>query len=216
MERAKTFETELVRSETVREATAWKKLKHCEADLNEYKELQRHWRIYIFMNPPGDDPVLPVFAHTSGASTTGTHTMRFSTTALAYLASALLSVLAPQAAQAGITAFSGSSCDGDVGLNVPCDGSCHKFDERHSFRVRPFPLPTDRAILEGHFTDGGHVQVDSGTGDHCVTVFEGPGCPLGGPGFFLPHQTGQCQNVNTGTNVRSFTCSQDSTCLQLG
>ncbi|TFK92496.1 hypothetical protein K466DRAFT_650406 [Polyporus arcularius HHB13444] len=118
--------------------------------------------------------------------------MRFSTTALAYLASALLSVLAPQAAQAGITAFSGSSCDGDVGLNVPCDGSCHKFDERHSFRV------------------------DSGTGDHCVTVFEGPGCPSGGPGFFLPHQTGQCQNVNTGTNVRSFTCSKDSACLQLG
>ncbi|KAI0743010.1 hypothetical protein C8Q80DRAFT_1192048 [Daedaleopsis nitida] len=116
--------------------------------------------------------------------------MRFSTTALAYLAAALLSTLAPQAAQAGITAYSGSQCDGDAGLNVPCDGSCHKFDERHSFRV------------------------DSGTGDHCVTVFEGPGCPVGGRSAFLAHQTGQCQNVNTGTNVRSFICAKDAACLR--
>ncbi|OJT11879.1 hypothetical protein TRAPUB_11567 [Trametes pubescens] len=115
--------------------------------------------------------------------------MRFSTTALAYLASALLSTLAPQVAQAGITAFSGSQCDGNAGLNVPCDGSCHKFDDRHSFRV------------------------DSNTGDHCVTVFEDPGCPVDGQGAILAHQTGQCQNVNTGTNVRSFVCAKDSTCL---
>ncbi|TFK92497.1 hypothetical protein K466DRAFT_222808 [Polyporus arcularius HHB13444] len=139
--------------------------------------------------------------------------MRFSTTALAYLASALLSVLAPQAAQAGITAYSGSSCDGDVGLNVPCDGSCHKFDDRHSFRVRPFLLPAGRAFLDDDFIDGDHVQVDSGTGDHCVTVFEDPGCPADGIGHPLPHQTGQCQNVNTGTNVRSFLCSKDTFCF---
>ncbi|OJT11894.1 hypothetical protein TRAPUB_11540 [Trametes pubescens] len=118
--------------------------------------------------------------------------MRFSTTALAYLASALLSALAPQMAQAGITAFSGSSCDGDVGLDVPCDGSCHQFDERHSFRV------------------------DSGTGTHCVTVFEDPDCPRDGMGFhqaFFEGQTGQCTNVNIGTNVRSFLCAPDDTCL---
>ncbi len=139
--------------------------------------------------------------------------MRFSATAVAYLVSALLFALAPQAAQAGITAFSGSSCDGSVGLNVPCDGSCHKFDDRHSFRVRTSSLPTGRAFLEGDFIDGDHVQVDSGTGDHCVTVFEDPGCPGDGQGFPLPHQTGQCQNVNTGTNVRSFSCSKDTFCV---
>lgn len=137
--------------------------------------------------------------------------MHFSTTALAYLASALL--LAPQVAQAGITAFSGSSCDGNVGLNVPCDGSCHKFDDRHSFRVRVLPLPTGMAFLEGDAADDDHLQVDSGTGDHCVTVFPDPGCPGDGIGFPLPHQTGQCQNVNTGTNVRSFSCSKDTFCF---
>lgn len=72
--------------------------------------------------------------------------MRFSTTVLAYLATGFLSALAPQVAQAGITAFSGSSCDGNAGLNVPCDGSCHKFDDRHSFRVRIFPLQTSRVF----------------------------------------------------------------------
>lgn len=74
--------------------------------------------------------------------------MRFSATTLAYLASAILSALAPQVTQAGITAFSGGECDGDAGLDVPCDGSCHQFDERHSFRVRIFPLPEIRASLE--------------------------------------------------------------------
>ncbi|KAI0820079.1 hypothetical protein BC628DRAFT_1331343 [Trametes gibbosa] len=115
--------------------------------------------------------------------------MRFSTTTLAYLAAAIASALAPQVAHAGVTAFSGSNCDGNVGLNVPCDGSCHKFDDRHSFRV------------------------DSGTGDHCVTVFVDEGCPSDGQGFPLPHQEGQCQNVNTGTNIRSFLCSKDTFCF---
>ena len=32
-----------------------------------------------------------------------------------------------------ITAYSGIACDGSAGLNVPCDGSCHSFDGRHSF-----------------------------------------------------------------------------------
>ena len=42
--------------------------------------------------------------------------------------------------QAGITAFSGVACDGSAGLNVPCDGSCHSFEGRHSFQVRKTPL----------------------------------------------------------------------------
>lgn len=64
--------------------------------------------------------------------------MRFSTATVAYLTSALVVALFPQAANAGITAFSGSTCNGAAGLNVSCDGSCHQFDDRHSFRVRPF------------------------------------------------------------------------------
>lgn len=139
--------------------------------------------------------------------------MHFSTTALAYLASALVLVLAPQEAQASITAFSGSQCDGNAGLHVPCDGSCHQFDDRHSFRVCFFPLHTSGPFLEDGLTDGAHIQVDSGTGDHCVTVFKDPGCHGNGQGAFFGHQAGQCQNVNTGTNVRSFICAKDSTCL---
>ncbi|KAL1943620.1 hypothetical protein VTO73DRAFT_4065 [Trametes versicolor] len=82
-------------------------------------------------------------------------TMHFSTPTFAYLASALVLALLPQAAHAGITAFSGSTCNGAAGLNVPCDGSCHQFSDRHSFRV------------------------DSGSGGHCVTMFEDAGCPAG-------------------------------------
>lgn len=72
-------------------------------------------------------------------------TMRFCTSTIAYLASALALAVLPQVAHAGITAFSGNTCDGAAGLNVPCDGSCHQFNGRHSFRVRnsrrgPHPL----------------------------------------------------------------------------
>ncbi|KAI0762441.1 hypothetical protein C8Q74DRAFT_1220412 [Fomes fomentarius] len=91
---------------------------------------------------------------------------------------------------AGITAFSGSSCDGNVGNNVPCDGSCHAFDDRHSFRV------------------------DSGTGTHCVTMFAAAGCPSGQQTFTFTGQNGQCTNVNTGTNVRSFLCAPNNNCLR--
>ncbi|KAI0762312.1 hypothetical protein C8Q74DRAFT_142137 [Fomes fomentarius] len=58
-------------------------------------------------------------------------------------------------AHAEITGFSGDACNGDVGLNVPCDGSCHMFDNRHSFRV------------------------DAGVGSHCVTMFGELGCSGG-------------------------------------
>lgn len=39
-----------------------------------------------------------------------------------------------------IVAFSGNFCDGDEGLTVPCDGSCHQFDGRHSVFVRPIMM----------------------------------------------------------------------------
>ena len=155
-----------------------------------------------FTSPPQALSVLS-FSHTS--------TMRFSMT-LTFVAA----VLTPLGVRGGITAFSGNSCDGAVGDNVPCDGSCHQFDERHSFRVRIFPPPESRASLEDDFTDGDHVQVDGGTGTHCVTVFVDPGCPRDAMGFeqsFFKSQTGQCTNVNTGTNARSFLCAPDSTCL---
>lgn len=70
--------------------------------------------------------------------------MHFSTPTFAYLASALVLTLLPQAAHAGITAFSGSTCNGAAGLNVPCDGSCHQFSDRHSFRVRALYVASPR------------------------------------------------------------------------
>ncbi|EIW55363.1 uncharacterized protein TRAVEDRAFT_51486 [Trametes versicolor FP-101664 SS1] len=117
--------------------------------------------------------------------------MRFSTATVAYLTSALVLALFPQAANAGITAFSGSTCNGAAGLNVPCDGSCHQFDDRHSFRV------------------------DGGSGNHCVTAFQDANCPAGARGrqFSFTNQNGGCQNVNTGTNIRSFICSPNNICL---
>jgi hypothetical protein len=36
---------------------------------------------------------------------------------------------------ADISAFSGTACDGDVGADVACDGSCHSFSGRHSFKA---------------------------------------------------------------------------------
>ncbi|EIW63970.1 uncharacterized protein TRAVEDRAFT_41393 [Trametes versicolor FP-101664 SS1] len=116
--------------------------------------------------------------------------MRYSATTAAFVASALMLALAPQAAQAGVTAFSTGTCGGDVGLDVPCDGSCHAFDNRHSFRV------------------------DGGSGNHCVTMFEDPGCPAGAEGrmFTFTNQDGGCQGVNTGTNIVSFLCSPSNIC----
>ena len=54
-----------------------------------------------------------------------------------------ISLLAPivlviTTVNAGMTAWSGGSCDGAQGLDVPCDGSCHDFRDRHSFLVCRF------------------------------------------------------------------------------
>ncbi|EJD45866.1 hypothetical protein AURDEDRAFT_164924 [Auricularia subglabra TFB-10046 SS5] len=86
--------------------------------------------------------------------------------------------LALPAARA-FTAFSGDFCNGAQGANVPCDGTCHSFAGRHSF---------DTAL------DGA-----------CVSVWTASGCV--GKRFNLPDQrSGQCTNVNTGTNIQSFRC----------
>ncbi|KAM6491666.1 hypothetical protein JOM56_007202 [Amanita muscaria] len=88
-----------------------------------------------------------------------------------------------------IVAFSGGSCDGDVGNTVQCDGSCHQFGGRHSLRI-------------------------SGGSSHCVTYFENSSCNFvegqGGTDIFGP---GGCQNVNTGGSVGSFLCAPSTTCL---
>lgn len=123
--------------------------------------------------------------------------------------SALLYLVA--IAHAEITGFSGDTCNGDVGLNVPCDGgSCHMFDNRHSFRV----CVLTRATAPFVSSVGTHdmPQVDAGVGNHCVTMFGEPGCS-GGIMHTFVNQSAQCTHVNTGTNVRSFLCAPNNTCL---
>lgn len=102
---------------------------------------------------------------------------------------ALYLCLAPAAVSAGVTAWDGNSCNGNVGLDVPCDGSCHGFGGRNSFRV------------------------DGGSGSHCVTVYSDSSCSSGGTGFF-PNQDGQCTQVTLGTaSANSFRCAPNDGCL---
>lgn len=58
-------------------------------------------------------------------------TMHISATATLFTA---LYMIANSAAQDFI-AWSGTTCDGSEGNNVPCDGSCHSFANQHSFAV---------------------------------------------------------------------------------
>ena len=59
------------------------------------------------------------------------------------LAMAVAAIFATQPARAiGITAYSGTACNGVAGNHVPCDGSCHSFETRHSFRVSTFVCPS--------------------------------------------------------------------------
>ncbi|PPQ65705.1 hypothetical protein CVT26_000322 [Gymnopilus dilepis] len=85
-----------------------------------------------------------------------------------------------------IVAFSGSSCDGDEGDNVPCQDECIDFNTRHSFRV-----------------------LASGT--HCVVAFEDGACSIP-VGSIENSGGGHCSNVNTGTTVLSLRCSPNSAC----
>ncbi|KAJ7252299.1 hypothetical protein C8J57DRAFT_1238181 [Mycena rebaudengoi] len=82
-----------------------------------------------------------------------------------------------------LAAWTGSACNGDQGLTVPCDGSCHSFVGRHSFEV----FGTNSALV--------HFFVNAG----CV-----------GPTTFVfgPDPPGECINVNTGTTISSFFCNR--------
>ncbi|EIW52709.1 uncharacterized protein TRAVEDRAFT_53149 [Trametes versicolor FP-101664 SS1] len=95
--------------------------------------------------------------------------------------------LAPHVARAGLTAFSGDTCNGPVGEDVACDGSCIPFEGRHSFLV------------------------DGGSGNHCVSLFVNGSCS--GQVFTFQNQNGACQNVNTGTDIQSFLCAPSNQCL---
>lgn len=78
--------------------------------------------------------------------------MRLSIAPFAYALVAL--AFTPYTLQTGfITAFTGQACDGDVGGNVTCDGSCHTFGARHSFRVRS-SLPRADALLRAAVLKG--------------------------------------------------------------
>ncbi|KAF8156463.1 hypothetical protein K438DRAFT_1621452 [Mycena galopus ATCC 62051] len=87
-------------------------------------------------------------------------------------------------------AFTGTACDGIVGLDVACDGTCFDFTGRHSFEAK--------LILTLH------LQITSQT-DVSVTMYEGADCT--GQDFpFGRESHGACIDVQTGTSVKSFKC----------
>ncbi|KAF9455774.1 hypothetical protein BDZ94DRAFT_1230603 [Collybia nuda] len=55
------------------------------------------------------------------------------------------------------------------------------------------------------------------TRNHCITMYEGAGCPNGRFDVLYKHtfanQNGQCLHVNTGTPIKSFRCAPDNFCL---
>ncbi|KJA16939.1 hypothetical protein HYPSUDRAFT_90981 [Hypholoma sublateritium FD-334 SS-4] len=104
------------------------------------------------------------------------------------LAFTVVSMVAYMAAPgaADIIAFSGTECSGNAGDNVACDGSCHQFTGRESFKV-------------------------TASGQHCVTFFEDTGCNSLIATF--PNEGNSlCSDVNTGTAVGSFRCSANDSC----
>jgi len=117
-----------------------------------------------------------------------------------------------QPVQAAIIAYSGTACDGSAGLDVPCDGSCHSFDTRHSFVSIPSVQLTSE-LPNSHWYNV-HQRVASGA-QHCVTTFVNPGCPAGDQSkiYTFTEQNGQCTHVNTGTPIKSFICSGNNICL---
>ncbi|KAJ7705278.1 hypothetical protein B0H17DRAFT_920093 [Mycena rosella] len=104
-------------------------------------------------------------------------------TALIVLAITLYMRAVPS--KADVIAWSGDSCNGAEGGDVPCDGTCFDFTNRHSLEVA--------------------------RGGHCLRVFEDTSCTekvaeYGNQGG------GECVNINTGTPVRSFRCNIGSSC----
>ncbi|KAF8209960.1 hypothetical protein K438DRAFT_1571709 [Mycena galopus ATCC 62051] len=94
--------------------------------------------------------------------------------------SLLAVLLAIQVNAQTLIAWSGSSCNGAEGLEVPCDGTCFDFTGRHSYEVL-----------------GSSAIVDLFVGSNC-----------GGQQFtFGPDPPGECINVNTGTSISTFRCT---------
>lgn len=46
-----------------------------------------------------------------------------------------------------------------------------------------------------------------------MTLYIDAGCQAHSEGFTLTGQEGGCQNVNTGTDIQSFTCAPSNICL---
>ncbi|KAJ7912463.1 hypothetical protein B0H13DRAFT_1613554, partial [Mycena leptocephala] len=92
-------------------------------------------------------------------------------------------VLAIQANAQQIIAFSGDTCNGGQGGEVPCDGTCFDFTGRHSYEIIDFSSTAT------------------------VSLFSGSDCT--GQEFpFGPDPAGQCINVNTGTAISTFSCTR--------
>lgn len=77
--------------------------------------------------------------------------MRFALSSLTTLALAVMFM--PRGGNADIIAFDGSTCNGAAGDNVPCDGSCHQFTGRESFKVLSRLISTRGNIMtnQDHF-----------------------------------------------------------------
>ncbi|KAJ7683498.1 hypothetical protein B0H14DRAFT_2488175, partial [Mycena olivaceomarginata] len=70
-----------------------------------------------------------------------------------------------------IRVFSGDQCDGDEGLNEPCDNRCNEFDGRHSLQVHR-------------------------TGAFCLKFYEGANCKGNKQTMTIAGRE-PCTNVNT-------------------
>ncbi|KAJ7328909.1 hypothetical protein DFH08DRAFT_317683 [Mycena albidolilacea] len=100
--------------------------------------------------------------------------MRFTISVLAAV------FLAIQVNAAQLVAFSGSKCTGAKGSSASCNGGCHSFSGRHSFKL-----------------SGSSAKVQ---------LFTGSGC-TGQKFTFGPDPAGECINVNTGTAISTFRCN---------
>ncbi|KAJ7826257.1 hypothetical protein B0H13DRAFT_1657604 [Mycena leptocephala] len=117
--------------------------------------------------------------------------MRFAVSLLAAV------VLAIQANAQQIIAFSGDTCNGGQGGEVPCDGTCFDFTGRHSYEVSSADfLNQGNADVDYRFLVPRHLSPSSGS--DCT----GQEFPFG------PDPAGQCINVNTGTAISTFSCTR--------
>lgn len=113
---------------------------------------------------------------------------------------------------ADISAFSGTACDGDVGADVACDGSCHSFSGRHSFEASFGGTSIELLNFGQPLTDTVNFLKVTPSILHCVTTFQNAGCDTL-VGVFQSQGNGECVHVNTGTSVQSFRCAPDNICV---